>query len=190
MSATVQAPPPGVRLLTAEEYFALPDDGRRTELVNGEVIELPPPSFIHGVVCGRIVRRLGDYVEDRDLGWVLSNEMGVVTRRKPDTTRGADVMYYSYERQPKGAAPRGYAALAPDLVFEVKSPSDRTRGTLAKVAEYLAAGVRVVCLVDPDAGTVDVHPAGGPPRTVGRDAELTLPELFPDFRVPVGRLLG
>lgn len=189
MAPAVQTPPPAERLLTAEEYGALPDDGRRTELVDGKEVELPSPGFRHGVVCSRIDRRLGNYVEANDLGWVLSNDTGVVTRRDPDSVRGADVMYYSYGRMPKQEPPAGYAPVSPELIFEVKSPSDRARGTLAKVQEYHAAGVAVVCVVDPEAGWVDVHPSGQPVRRYAGDEAVELPELFPDFRVPVRAFL-
>jgi Uma2 family endonuclease len=89
MSLAVQTPPPVERLMTAEEFAARPADGRRTELVLGREVEVPSPGFRHGVVCGRLARRLGNSVEDRDLGWVLSNDSGVVTCRGPDAVRGA-----------------------------------------------------------------------------------------------------
>ena len=188
MTVGVQTPPPGVRLLTAEEYGVMPDDGRRTELVNGEVIDVPSPSSEHGYVCVNVGSELRAYVRSRDLGRVVGNDSGVITSRDPDSMRGLDVGFYSYDRVPRGVRPKGYWP-APELVFEVKSPSDRTRGTLAKIAEYHKAGVRVVCVIDPEAGTADVHPADQPPRRYTGDEAIELPELFPDFSVPVRALL-
>src|SRR5436309_2670674 len=54
------------RLITAEEFFLLPDpgDGSQQELVRGEVITMPPPGGMHGVSCNKAGRRLGNFVED------------------------------------------------------------------------------------------------------------------------------
>ena len=110
------------------------------------------------------------------------------TRRGPDTVRGLDVGFYSYELVPADTQPDGYWP-APELVFEVKSPIDRTRGTLEKVTEYHATGVKVVCLLDPMAGVLAVFPQDELPRRYTRDEAVELPELFPDFRVTVRAFL-
>ncbi|MBX9581408.1 MAG: Uma2 family endonuclease [Gemmataceae bacterium] len=183
---TATAAPPEV-LLTAEEYAALPDGGRHTELVRGRVIEMPQPTFRHGVLCNRVGRLLGNFVEERGLGWVLNNDSGVVTERDPDTVRGADIAYFSFAKIPKGQEPEKYPSVAPELVFEVRSPSDRWSAVGAKADEYLTAGVRVVCVLDPDTESVGVYTADEFPRRLTADDELTLPEVFPDFRVPVRR---
>src|SRR5438128_2000297 len=83
-------------LLTAEEYARVPDRGVPTELVRGKIIEMPPPYPYHGLVCLKVGRLVGDYVEEHDLGYVLFNDAGVVTERGPDTVRGADISFYSY----------------------------------------------------------------------------------------------
>src|SRR5258707_14195736 len=91
--------------LTAEEY-ALLDNGQPTELVRGRIVPMNPPYPWHGYVCSKLSRILGNYVEEHDLGRVMSNDSGVVTERGPDTVRGADVAFYSYDRLPKGPIPR------------------------------------------------------------------------------------
>ncbi len=63
-------------LMTAEEFGRMPDDGRRTELVQGRVIELPPPRSRHGKVCNKTGRLLGNFAEEHDLGHVMSNDTG------------------------------------------------------------------------------------------------------------------
>jgi Uma2 family endonuclease len=178
---TVQAQ----RLLTAEEFAVQPDDGRRTELVKGVVVEMPPTNFRHGVACNRIGRILGTYVEEHGLGWVLNNDAGVVTQRDPDTVRGPDVAYFSFSRLPKDSIPDKYPAVSPELVVEVKSPSDRVSHLSAKAGEYLDAGAVVVLVVDPDTESVAVFTQNELPRRLSNGDELALPELFPDFRVPV-----
>lgn len=184
--ATATLPSPSASgLLTAEQFAALPADGRITELVKGVVIEMPPPSFRHCEVCANIVTELRQYVRTRSLGRVVSNDAGIVTDRDPDSVRGADAAYFSFERLPRTITPDPYPEVAPELVFEVRSPSDRTGALLVKVGEYLDAGVKVVCVVDPEKQSVSVHTDDEFARVLSVADELTLPVVFPDFRVPV-----
>ena len=174
------------RLLTAEEYAALPDLGRFTELVRGRIVEVNPPIPWHGYVCSRIDRIVGNFADEHDLGRVMSNDSGVITERGPDTVRGADICFYSYKRLPKGQMPmRGYLDVRPELIFEVRSPGDRWAEMLRKATEYLGAGVLVVCLVDPEKAIVMICESEDPPRILGKDDMLTLPEILPGFEVKV-----
>jgi Uma2 family endonuclease len=116
---------------------------------------------------------------------VVGNDGGVVTEHDPDTVRGADVSYYSHARYPKGPLPRGYLDLPPEAAFEVLSPSDRWSEVLEKVAEYLRAGVSVVCVLDPDESEVHLYRADKPPRMLTADDELLLPEVHAEFRVRI-----
>ena len=186
---TATAAPPTARLLTAAEYAALPDDGRRTELVLGKVVEMPSPTPAHGYYCLNIGAIVRDYARARDLGRVVSNDSGVQTERGPDTVRGPDVAFYSYDRVPRGPLPDGYWP-APELIFEVRSPSNSWPAVSAKASEFLAAGVKAVCVLDPDTASVGVYTADEFPRRLTADEVLTLPEVFPDFRVRVGDFLG
>jgi Uma2 family endonuclease len=179
---TVDAP----RLLTIEEYARLPDTGTPTELVRGRVIEMTPPYPYHGFVCSNINRTVGNFVAAEKRGRVMGNDSGVVTERDPDTLRGADVCFYSYARLPAGPMARGsYLGVMPDLVFEVRSPSDRRSKVLGKVTEYLTAGVTAVCVVNPETGTAIVYRDNQDPESFAADAELTLPDVLPGFRVPL-----
>src|SRR4051794_7950702 len=67
--------------------------------------------------------------------------------------------YFSYQRVPKDSTPEKYAEVAPELVFEVKSPSDRWKEITDKAGEYLTAGTIVVCVLDPETRTVGIYTA-------------------------------
>lgn len=175
-------------LVTAEQYMALPGsfDGP-TELVKGELVTMPPPRPRHGQICFRIAHLLGIYLDNHPIGEVLTNDSSVVTERGPDTVRGADVAFYSYERVPKGPLPAGLLPVAPDLVFEVRSASDRWNELHTKVAEYLNVDVKAVCVLDEDTQTVHVFYADRKPQVLAADDDFALPEILGDFRVPVRR---
>jgi Uma2 family endonuclease len=184
MSTTIETPP---KLLTAEDYLRLPDDGRRTELRRGVVVYMNLPGFRHGEVCSNVIRLIGNYVAEHRLGRTLSNDSGIITERNPDTVRGADVSFYSYQRVPKGASPVGYAGAPPEIVFEVVSPTNTRREIAAKTVEYLKAGINVVCIVDPQFKTVNLEYPERPTEKLQGDDVLTFAEL-PGFSVAVQKL--
>src|SRR5437016_1527217 len=125
------------KFVTAEEFFLLPEpgDGSQQELVRGEIITMPPPGTLHGVCCLKAGRRIGNFVEEHDLGTVASNDTGIITTRGPDSVRGADLAFWTKSRLSE--IPVGYADVAPDFLVEVLSPSNTSKQLLAKLREYL-----------------------------------------------------
>ncbi len=175
-------------LVTLEEFAAMPDNGVPTELVLGRIIRVPPPKHPHGRICFKVAWFIGNHVIDRGLGELATNDSGVVTHRNPDSVRGADVAYYSTAKIPPIDQPIGYPELPPDLVVEVRSPSDRWVEMVRKAAEYLEAGVLVVVVLDPATRSAHVFEPDSPVRVLGPDDTLTFPELLGDFAVPVARI--
>jgi Uma2 family endonuclease len=182
--------PTVVKLMTAEEYQLLPEDGLPTELVRGRIVSMNMPAPRHGEICfntGFIVR---SYLATNDVGRVVTNDSGIIVNRDPDTVRGADVGFYSYKRVPKGPLPQGYLAVVPELIFEVRSPGDRWKDILKKVAEYLAAGVLRVCVLDEQTETITVYSPDEPEVKLTGDQELVLPDILPGFAVRVSRFFA
>ncbi len=175
------------KLLTAEEFRRLPDDGHRKELKRGRVLPMNVPAPRHGEICVQTVYLLRRHLDDYPLGRVVCNDSGVVTERDPDTVRGSDVAFYSFKRVPPGPLPQGYLTVVPELVFEVRSPSDRWGQILAKVSEYLEAGVSVVCVLDQMTERCHVYRNDEESQVFPSDRELLLPDILPEFRVAVGR---
>jgi Uma2 family endonuclease len=174
-------------LITAREFAQLPDNGQKLELVRGRVVPVNMPTPRHGEVCGNVSHIVKSFLDQHPRGRVATNDSGVLTERDPDTVRGADIAYYSFERVPEGPLPNHYLEVAPDLVFEVRSPGDRWRKIHIKVAEYLEAGVTYVCVLDEQTQTCHVFHSDQPPRILTADQELHLPEALGEFRVLVGR---
>ena len=90
-------------------------------------------------------------------------------------------------RVAKGPLPWDYLPVAPDLVFEVLSPTDRWSDVQVKVAEYLEVGVRAVCVVDDDTRSVHVFRDDQPTRVFKAGDEFSLPDILGDFCVKVQR---
>jgi Uma2 family endonuclease len=174
-------------LLTAEEFRLLPDDGRPKELVRGRIVEMNVPAPRHGYYCGNVIHILKTFLDGHDIGRAMCNDSGVVTERNPDSVRGTDVCFYSYKRLPKGPLPQGYLKIAPELVFEIRSPTDRHSVILLKVGEYLAAGVTAVCVLHPQTETLTIYRDDKEDQRLSADDEFTLPDILGEFRVPVRR---
>ena len=176
------------KLLTAEEYGRLADDGRLTELVSGTIIEVNRPLTAHGYLVYRVAMLLGQFVDHHRLGRIVAGNAGVVTQRNPDTVRGPDVSFYSYERIPSGPLLEGYWPASPELVLEIRSEDDRWKDVHQKVAEYLSANALTVAVIDPVPKRVHVYSADNEATILNSNDLLTFPDVLPGFEVRVERL--
>ena len=147
-----------VRTWRYEDLFDLPDDGRRYEIIEGELFEMPAPSLVHARVVMKLIRLLLPIVE-RLGGELLTAPLDVFFPGADPVEPDIVVLL------PGGTAVgvgRGIEG-PPDLVIEAISPSNRAHDDLTKRALYARGGVREYWLVDPAAGTIEV-------MTLDRDA--------------------
>ena len=77
--------------------------------------------------------------------------------------------------------------VAPELVIEVRSPSDLWTDALEKVLDYLRIGVRAVVILDPKTESASVFRSGARQETFEKDQILTIEDVLPGFAVPVAR---
>jgi Uma2 family endonuclease len=177
------------RLRTAEEFETMPDpgDGRRYELVRGEVVPQMPTGFEHLQITGLLIYHLNALVVPGNLG-VVGGEGGFILERGPDTVRAPDVVFVRTERVPQGEAARHFVELAPDLAIEVRSPSESLNDLRQKADEYLAAGSRMVWIFDPLPQIVIVKTPDGGERTLNRDDELDGGEVLPGFTLRLSQI--
>lgn len=159
----------------------------RVELVAGFVQELPMPKFRHGWLCALLTQLFKNHVDERDFGHVVSHDTFIRVKREPDTVRGPDISFYSYQRVPKHNIPDDIIDIMPEIVIEVKSPTDRWTQLHTKVAEYLEAGIGLVIVVDDDAKNVTLFRDAVGPQVLTASETLTLPEL-PGFELSLAKL--
>lgn len=129
----------------------------RWELVDGELVEVSPAGGIASKVALWIGHLLTGHVIPRGLGEVFGADGGFVLFPGQQTVRVPDIAFVRTERLPPEDEQVGFLRLAPDLVVEVISPTDRRTEIEAKIQMYLEAGVRLIWLVDPRARTVAVY---------------------------------
>ena len=174
------------QLITGEELAEMADLGP-CELLDGRIVPMPPPGPLHAKLESEVDWWLRSWVKQTRRGHVLVGDAGIFIRRNPDTVRGADVAYVSNERWARrGAA--AYLEVAPELVVEIVSPNDRWGDIMDKLADYFAAGVDRVWLVDPFRKQVFVHRSVTDVRALEPDDALTDDEILPGFSLPLADL--
>lgn len=176
------------QLMTAEELLDTNVPNKRTELVRGVLVVREPAGGRHGRVANELSRVIGNHVHAHALGAVYAAETGFTLARRPDTVRAPDVAFVQRERLPD-PEPTGFPDLAPDLVVEVVSPADRAGEILAKVADWLTAGTRLVWVVDPEQRRARVYRPDGSEMIVTADGALDGEDVLPGFSCPLASIL-
>lgn len=142
------------------------------------------PGERHGVVCGNAAGILWTYSRNRKRGRVCTNDTGIIVEREPDTVRGADVTLYDDVRRYEDLNPK-YSDQAPTLLVEVMSPNDKPGRTILRVYRFIAMGVSLVWVLDPEERTLDVFRHGRAPVGLSADQEVTGEDVLPDLRCKV-----
>lgn len=178
------------QIRTAEQLAAMPADGRRYELVEGELRMMSPAGGRHGRIAARLNALLWNHVAAYDLGEVYAAETGFLISRDPDTVRAPDAAFVRRDRADDLEDPTGYPALAPDLVAEVVSPSDTFSDVEAKAQRWLRAGTSMVLVVDPANRTLHVYRTSDNIAVLRTGDVLAADEVVSGWRLAVDDLFG
>lgn len=177
------------QLITAEEFWDTPDvSGRRFELIEGELVEVPGAGALHAMIAFALVRLLDQFVRQHDLGLVMPDGLAFVLRRGPDQIRIPDLSFVAWNRVPEEGIPEGYWEGPPTLAVEVVSPNDRADDIHARVQDYLEAGSSQVWVLWPRRRSVSVYSRNEDTRELGPDAKLDGADVLPGFKVRVADL--
>lgn len=180
--------------MTAEEFaerrWELPDDGRWTELVAGEVISLGPPEPLHGSLVLNLSKALGAYAQSHaDQPGYACFELGLILARDPDTVRCPAISYFL-------TGPRfddldeTITTHRPDLVVEIPSTPERRRDMPHRLEAWVDWGVPVVWVFYIDHREVLVHTRDRPPVRLGIEEQLTGAPLFEGFSASLKTLFA
>jgi Uma2 family endonuclease len=178
------------KLLTAEEFEALPDDGKRYELIDGELREMAPTVNWHGEVEINLGTLLNVHVRAHGLGRVSSGEVLCIVRRNPDRVRAADIAFIRQERVPSLEARQHIMEVIPDLVVEILSKSDTIEEVNDRIDDWLHAGVQMLWVVDPFRRTLTIYQPGRDPSLLGEHGTLEGDPVVPGFRCPVAEMFA
>lgn len=171
---------------TVEEFMSLPDDGKRYELIEGELIEMPGPNFNHGRITIRLVVSIAKHLAGpaKGTGEVLNN---MAFELAPKTALLPDVAFVTAERAAGADLNKAFPG-PPDLAIEVMSPTDKWSEVIGKVRLYQHYQVRLVWVVDPFDLSVFVYRLNQPRRSLLASDELTGEDVLPGFSLPIQAL--
>ena len=139
---------------TIQDLLKTPRDGRKYELVDGEII-VSPAGGRHSEIAGNILGLIWEFLQKNPIGKVYSSDVGIALPN--GSVRSPDVTYISIAKLPGGHSPETFVDVLPDLAVEVLSPSDSPKELGRKIGEFLENGVPMVWLVDPSQQTVTIY---------------------------------
>jgi Uma2 family endonuclease len=174
------------RRATEEDLLAIPKDGQKHELVDGE-IRVSPAGDRHSVVALHLAALLLEFVKEHRLGHVMGADAGF--RLPSGNIRSPDASFVASSRFPDDIPPDDFGNLAPDLAVEVISPGDRPRHVFDKVGEYLEAGVRLVWVIDPRKERAVAYRSFSEVRELGAGDALDGEDVLPGFRCLLREIL-
>lgn len=171
-------------VLSAADVERMAPPGKQIELVRGRLVVREPPGTRHGAIAATLGYHLSDFVRRHELGIVFAQDTGFKIASDPDTVRAPDVAFVARARSDR-IPRRGYAELAPDLLAEILSPDDVPADVLAKVADWLGAGTKLVWLVDPRRAEVHVYRQDGTSLLLRDGDALDGEDVLPGFTCPL-----
>lgn len=178
-----------VTVTTADALLHLPRGRHRFELVRGELRAMSPAGADHSAVALRFGASLHSHVRRHALGRAFGADCGFRLESSPDTVLAPDAAFVS-SRRLVGVDTRGFATVCPDLVVEVRSPSDSTRAVMTKVQQWLSFGCQLAIVIEPEAQCATIHRCGTEPRHLGLDDAIDGGEVVPGFRLPMRELFA
>jgi Uma2 family endonuclease len=142
-------------LLTIDDLDAMPDDGNRYEIIEGELFVSRAPNLKHQRVSGNLFAAFIRYLERNPIGEILATP-GVIFSDFNGVI--PDLVFMTYERRAEIASGDRVTG-APDLVIEIVSPGaeNEKRDRIAKRQLYGKYGVKEYWVVDPYQRTVEVY---------------------------------
>ena len=153
------------------------------ELIDGVLVEKAVSSK-EGILAGFVLRQIGNYADDHDLGLVGPGDSPF--RLRLGLVRVPDVSFVSWERIPNEVFPNdAIASLIPDLAVEVLSKSNTAAEIELKLNHYFEAGVRAAWVIDPVTQTAVLYSSRSRSKVIDIGGELTAPKVIPGFRLPL-----
>jgi Uma2 family endonuclease len=168
--------------LTLDDLEQMPDDGMHRELIDGELIELPPAEIKHSKIARTIFRSLDRHGAPGESGELFFEAGYKVTVDKRNWVQ-PDLSFVNRDRYLQEEGNKFFSG-APDLAVEVISPSERPKHILAKREVLFRAGCREIWIVRPKTRKVEVWTPQGPVRELVEGDTLSSP-LFAGWSMPV-----
>ena len=185
------AEPRVTRQWTVDELRRVTTDQRhRYELVAGFLSVRSLPGARHREVVARLAERMLAHARAHHDGAVFDWHTAFTLHHEPDTVRAPDLSFVCRLADADVSEPPASVEGAPDLAVLVLDDGDSAMDTEDRVAEYLAAGTRLVWIANPRRPSVAVHARDVATRHLGPDDVLAGDDVLPGFACPVRALFA
>jgi Uma2 family endonuclease len=166
--------------------YHVPRDGRKYELVEGELI-VSPAGMKNEEVAAELIVLLGIYLRSNRLGRLFTSSVGY--QLTENIRLSPDVSFVRMERLPDGRSPETFGRFAPDLAVEIISPSDSMTTIEDKVELYLKHGAQLVWVISPKSRRATIYRADGSVSVVRAGGVLSGEAVLPGFACALSDIL-
>ena len=175
--------------MTYDDYVALPDDGNRYEVIEGELCVVPAPNRKHQRIAFKLTLFLGNFVEARHLGEVYFAPFDVVLSET--NVVQPDLLYVSNDRL--DIFTDAVAMGAPDLAVEVLSATTRRRDEVTKLRLYENFGVDEYWIIDTAKAAIRIYRRSGKrlalvAELLNEDGVMLTTPLLPGLAIPLAAI--
>ena len=177
-------------VVTADQLWRMPDDGKRRELVRGQLRVMTPAGAEHGRVAMTVGMLLAGHARRHGIGVAFAAETGFLLAHDPDTVRAPDAAFVSKKRAEAVGRTTPFWPGAPDFVAEVVSPEDRFSEVEEKALMWLQAGGIAVLVLDPARHTATTYRGAGEVGVHKGQETIDLSDAVPGWRVAIAELFA
>ena len=171
---------------THADLLVMPDDGKRREILDGELIVSPSPLLLHQRIIRRLFEAIAGYLNRHPIGEIFVSPLDVIFDDldvfEPDLI---------FVRSDNRSILQDWIRGAPDLVIEVLSPSSTLIDRGPKLKAYARFGVPEYWIVDPDARAIEVYrqaEGGYELVSIYDEHDSVTSPLLPEFVLPVAQV--
>lgn len=178
--------------LTDEQFFQLcrnNQDLRIERTAQGELIIMPPTGWGSGTRNAKLTQRLGNWTDLDGTGIAFDSSTGYTLPN--GANRSPDASWISRERlEALNPDPARFMPMAPDFAVELRSVTDSLRVTQQKMQEYIACGVRLAWLIDPQNQQVEIYRQGQDVEVLRSPTSLSGEDVMPGFVLDLTGILN
>jgi Uma2 family endonuclease len=178
--------------MTVDDLLNIPDDGYVYEVVDGVLVRMAGSGDEASTIAALILTAINVFVLPRRLGRVTGAD-GVYRFPGAETALLPDVGFYIAEKRALIVDLSRPIPFAPDLAVEVASPNQKAEDMAAKARLYLSGGTRLVWVVWPTSGHIDVwrlDRTAGPAATLNMSDTLDGEDVLPGFTHPMAAVFA
>lgn len=180
--------------MTAEELLALPDSGMRYELIDGDLIQMPPAAYDYGIVADNLKYYLDAHIRRHRLGRTTAAGTGFALTFNTVLVPDGGFVSAQRDAQAREQAPLGqnpkYFPGAPDLAFKILSPLNATHEIARIIRLFRQYGTQLTWIVDPSMRRVTVYRQDGTQQVLTEADKLSGESLLPGVEVEVSSIFA